>query len=249
MLGHYKTALVTGASSEIGRAIALGLAAKGLRVIAVARRAERLAELVETPGIEALPLDLRDPAAIHDGIGGLEADVLVNNAGTGRGFEGLAAASPEDIETTLKTNLGAVLHLLRATLPGMIARRRGHVVNIGSTSGLYPTVSGLYASTKGGIHMLASGLRLELRGSGLRVTEICPGRVDSEFYEAAFDDQGVAARTKASGIEDLRPEDVAEAVVYALSQPWRVNVSTIELVPNEQAYGGMHFTPAAREER
>jgi NADP-dependent 3-hydroxy acid dehydrogenase YdfG len=245
-LSDYKTALVTGASSGIGRATAEVLAGRGLAVHAVARREDRLAELAKTSGVIPHGLDLRDTRAIYDAFAGLEVDVLVNNAGTARGFGGLCTASPEDIDTTVDTNLAAVCHLLRAVLPGMADRQRGHVVNIGSVAGLYPTISALYAGTKGAIHMLGPNLRLELRGSGVRVTEICPGRVDSEIFDVAFDDPAEAARIKDTGIEELRPEDVADAIVYALDTPWRVNISTIEIVPNEQAYGGTHLAPVAR---
>ena len=176
----------------------------------------------------------------------MAVDVLVNNAGTARGFGGICTASPEDIDTTVDTNLAAVCHLLRAVLPSMVERKHGHVVNIGSVAGLYPTISALYAGTKGAIHMLGPNLRLELKGSGVRVTEICPGRVDSEIFDAAFDDPAESARVKDTGIEEVRPEDVADAIVYALGTPWRVNISMIEIVPNEQAFGGTQLAPVAR---
>ena len=244
-LKDYKTALVTGASSGIGRATAEALAGQGLEVHAVARREDRLAELAKTSGVIPHALDLRDTGAIYDAFGGMAVDVLVNNAGTARGFGGICTASPEDIDTTVDTNLAAVCHLLRAVLPSMVERKHGHVVNIGSVAGLYPTISALYAGTKGAIHMLGPNLRLELKGSGVRVTEICPGRVDSEIFDVAFDDPAEAARIKDTGIEELLPEDVADAIVYALDTPWRVNISTIEIVPNEQAYGGTHLAPVA----
>ena len=242
-LSDYRTAVVTGASSGIGRATAQALAERGLTVHAVARRAERLAELAESVGggagaIVPVELDLRDSGALYDRLAGLEVDVLVNNAGTGRGFGGVCTATAEDIETTLGTNVVAVYHLLRAFLPGM--------VNIGSTAGLYPITSAIYGGSKGAVHMLGPNLRLELRGSGVRVTEVCPGRVETEIFDASFDDPAVAAKVKDSGIEDLQPEDIADAILYALDTPWRVNISTLEIVPNEQSYGGLHMAPVAR---
>ena len=239
----FKTAIVTGASSGIGYATARLLAGNGLTVHAIARRAERINTLANTPGVVPRALDLRDTAAVKAAIGDINADVLVNNAGVGRGFDGITKASAEDIEQTIGTNVTATLQLIRLALPGMVNRSRGHIVNIGSTAGLYPAASAIYGASKGAIRMLGPNLRLELQGTGVRVTEICPGRVASEFYDAALDDAKKAARIKASGIEDLRPEDVANVIWYALSAPRHVNISSVEIVPTEQSYGGMQMVP------
>ncbi len=244
-----KTAIVTGASSGIGYAIAKLLATKDVTVHAFARREERLAELAKVPGISPQSLDIRDTSAVENALLGIEADILVNNAGTGRGFSGVVNATAEDIEQTIGTNVTATLHLIRLVLPGMISRKRGHIVNIGSTAGLYPAASAIYGGSKGAIRMLGPNLRLELQGTGIRVTEICPGRVLSEFYDAALDDADRAAEIKDSGITDLRPQDVADAVWYALSAPEHVNVSSVEIVPTEQTYGGMQMVPADKKDR
>ncbi len=238
-----RKAIVTGASSGIGHATARLLADNGLTVHALARRKDRLNELAANANIVPHGLDICETHALEQALGGLEADILVNNAGTGRGFSGVASASAEDIEQTIHTNVAASLQLIRIVLPGMIARGRGHVVNIGSTAGLYPAASAIYGASKGAVRMLGPNLRLELQGTGIRVTEICPGRVTSEFYDAALDDAGRAEKIKASGITDLRPEDVADVVWYALRAPMHVNVSSVEIVPTEQTYGGMQMTP------
>ena len=172
-----------------------------------------------------------------------EIDILVNNAGLGRGFEALADTRPEDIDRTIDTNLSASLHLLRAVLPGMIKRQCGHIVNIGSVAGLYPWKWSLYGSSKAAIRMLSQNLRLELEGTGVRVTEICPGRVTTEFYDVTIDDPARRETVKASGIRELQPQDIADAIVYALDAPWHVNVSRIEIMPTEQTYGGSQFVP------
>jgi NADP-dependent 3-hydroxy acid dehydrogenase YdfG len=130
---------------------------------------------------------------------------------------------------------------LRLTIPGMIARRRGHIVNIGSIAGLYPTVSAVYGASKGAVRLMSQNLRIELRGTGIRVTEICPGRVTTEFYEASVPDPELSARLKQTGIRELSPDDVAGAVAYAVSAPAHVSVATIELHPVEQSYGGVSF--------
>lgn len=239
----FKTALVTGASSGIGRAVAESLLARGLAVHATARRAERLAEIA---GAVPHALDLLDRDAIYRAFEGLEIDVLVANAGTARGYDGLVDASPDDLDATFGANLGGFAHTVRAVLPGMIARGRGHIVAIGSVTGIYPTGSAVYGASKGAVRLFCQNLRLELRGTGVRTTEICPGRVATEIYDAAFDDPALTARYKATGIRELQPADVAEAVLYALDQPSRVNVATIEITPVEQSYGGAHFAPVEK---
>ena len=140
----------------------------------------------------------------------------------------------------------AIIGTYRPIPDEQLKRKRGHVVNIGSTAGLYPITSAIYGGSKGAVHMLGPNLRLELRGSGVRVTEVCPGRVETEIFDASFDDPAVAAKVKDSGIEDLQPEDIADAILYALDTPWRVNISTLEIVPVEQSYGGLHMAPVAR---
>ena len=244
-LEDYRTALVTGASSGIGAAVVTALAARGLTVTAAARREDRLEALAEETGCTPLVLDVRDTKALYDALGGLEVDVLVNNAGLGRGFEALFEVLPEDIDTTLGTNVVAAVHVVRAVAPGMVGRRRGHIVNIGSIAGLYPIKSSIYGASKGAVHLLSQNLRIELQGSGVRVTEICPGRVETEFFQIAVGEE--AAKEHYAGFEILRPQDVADAIVYALDAPWRVNVSTIEMTPTEQFPGGVTIVPVEKE--
>lgn len=242
-LEDYKTALVTGASSGIGAAVVRALGARGIAVFATARRAARLEALAEETGCVPLVLDVRDTKALYDSLGGLEVDILINNAGLGRGFEALFAVSPEDIDATLGTNVLAAVHVVRATLPGMVERKRGHIVNIGSIAGLYPIKSSLYGASKGAVHLLSQNLRVELQGSGVRVTEICPGRVETEFFEIAVGK--AAAKAAYEGFEILVPDDVADAILYALDAPWRVNIGRIELTPTEQYVGGVTIAPVA----
>ncbi len=244
-LDDYRTALVTGASSGIGAAVVTALRARGLTVYAAARRAERLDALAKETGCTPLVLDLRDTNALYDALGGLEVDILVNNAGLGRGFEALFEVLPADIDTTLGTNVVAAVHVVRATLPGMVKRKRGHVVNIGSIAGLYPIKSALYGASKGAVHLLSQNLRVELQGSGVRVTEICPGRVETEFFEIAVGEE--AAKEAYEGFEILVPDDVADAILYALEAPWRVNIGCIELTPTEQHVGGVTIAPVERD--
>ncbi len=238
-----KTALVTGASSGIGAACVRALTGAGVQVTAMARRSDRLAELAAETGCQTRSVDVTDAAALAAGLEGVAPDVLVLNAGRGAGFEGIARTPRDAMAETVATNVTAVLDILRLTLPGMIGRRRGHVVLMGSVAALYPSPSSVYGGTKAAIAMIAQNLRLELRGKGIRVTDIRPGRVTSEFYDVAIADAGAAARAKDTGIRELTPADVAAAMLYAVTAPGHVNVSAIELQPVEQTYGGVNFDP------
>lgn len=244
-LEDYSCALVTGASSGIGAAVVRSLCARGLTVHAVARRRERLEVLAEETGCECHELDVRDTARVFEVIGALDADIVVNNAGLGRGFGNLHEAHPEDIDTTIDTNVRAAIQVLRASLPGMLARNRGHLVNMSSVSALHPLASTVYGASKAALHLLSQNLRLELAGSRVRVTEICPGRVSTEFFDAAIDEPEKRSALKETGITELTAGDIADAVVYALDAPWRVNVSLIELQPTEQIFGGMSLRPTS----
>ena len=244
-LNDYKTALVTGASSGIGAATVKALTSRGIQVHALARREDRLKALADETGCVPMALDLRDRDAIHARLTSLDVDILIGNAGTGRGFDGLLNATPEDIDITLETNVQALVHVLRAVLPGMVGRKRGHVVNIGSVAGLYPINSAIYGASKGAVHLLNQNLRIELKGTGIRTTEICPGRVATEIFDVSIDDPEKAAKVKDTGIEELTSEDIADAIIFALDAPWRMNVATIEIQPTEQTFGGATFAPAA----
>lgn len=243
-LEDYASALVTGASSGIGAAVVKRLRERGLTVHAMARRQDRLDALAEETGCVPHVLDVRDTPRLFDVIGALDADIVVNNAGLGRGFGNLHEAALEDIDTTIDTNVRAAIHVLRASLPGMRSRNRGHVVNMSSVAGLYPMASPIYGASKGAVHRLSQNLRIELAGSRVRLTEICPGRVATEFFDAAIDDPEKRSAVMDTGICELTADDIADAVIYAVDAPWRVNVSLIELQPTEQIFGGMTIAPA-----
>ncbi len=243
-IADYKTALVTGASAGIGEATVRALVAKGLAVTAVARRAERLEALAAETGCTPLALDLTDTRALNAALRGLEVDVLVNNAGLGRGMASFLEASAEDIDLTIETNVTAFLHVIHAVAPNMVARKTGHIVNIGSIAGLYPLQSPIYGASKGAVRLASQNLRIDLEGTGVRMTEICPGRVVTEFLVQASGEE--AARQTYGQFNELQPVDIADAIVYAVDAPWRVNVSTIEIVPTEQIIGGIHTTRVER---
>jgi len=236
-LSEYKTALVTGASSGIGASCVRALRDQGVEVIALARRADRLAQLAEETGCRTLTLDLLDTDAIYRELPDLGADILVNNAGLGRGYEGFLKSSPAEIDAMVDLNVGAAFHVTRAVAEGMTERQSGHVIQISSIAALYPLGLPVYGGTKGAIHSFSRHFRIELSGTGVRHTEVCPGRIATDFFDAAIKDE---AERKAfvSGYTPLTPEDVASAVIFALDAPWHVNVATIELTPTEQVPGG-----------
>ncbi len=243
-------AIVTGASSGIGAAVAARLVADGRRVHGLARRADRLAELAARatgPGTFVPHVfDVRDSAGLLGLVDDIEAqygaiDVLVNNAGLGRMNGPLAEATLDDIARTVDTNITALMVATRAVLPSMIERGSGHIVNVGSMAGLYPVSSATYGASKAAVYRLSTNLRLELRGTGVRVTEINPGRVATEFYDVAVDDPERRAMAKESGVDEVTADDVADAIAYAISVPRHVNINRIELQPTEQTYGGAQF--------
>ena len=236
-------ALVTGASSGIGEATARALRARGVQVYAAARRLDRLEKLAGETGCIPVQLDVRDRAAVMAFGEERPVDILVNNAGLGRALGAMWKAGVEDIEVTVDTNVTAALVMIKAVLPGMIERGRGHIVNMSSVTALYPLPMALYGATKGATHKLCRDLRQELQGTGIRVTEINPGRVVSEFYDVAVDDIEQRQKITETHCEDLQASDIADAIVYCVDAPWRVNVSQMEIVPTEQTYGGAQFVP------
>ena len=247
-LSSTDSALVTGASSGIGESTVRALRNKGVVVHAAARRLDRLEALAAETGCIPHELDVRDRPSVARLAEQQPFDIVVNNAGLGRAMGSLWTADIDDIERTIDTNVTSAIHVLRVVLPGMIARGKGHIVNMSSAMALYPVPAALYGATKGAIHKLSDDLRQELQGTGIRVTEINPGRVTSEFYDVAIDDPDERDRLRTSGIEEVTPADVADAIVYALDAPWRVNISMLEIVPTEQSYGGAQFTPVNRGE-
>jgi len=242
-LTDYKTVLVTGASSGIGEATVKALSARRVQIYAAVRRKDKLDDLANQTGCIPIVLNVRDKDAIYSTLEKFEIDILVNNVGLGRGFEALFEASPDDIQTTLETNVIGAAHIIRAVGAGMVKRNRGHVVNIGSVAGLYPINSSVYGSSKGAIHAMSQYLRIELKGTRIRVTEICPGRVATNFFNIAVDDAEKSVKAF-DGFEALESEDIADAIIYAVNTPWRVNIGTIELSPTEQTFGGMEIIPA-----
>ena len=233
----YKTALVTGASSGIGEAIVRLLTEKGFIVTALARRKAKLKKLSIETGCEIIVMDIRKTKQIES-LKKKSFDIFINNAGLGRGFTKIYKTKAKDILTTIDTNVQSFLQLLRCITPSMVKRRKGHIINIGSIAGLYPLSSSVYGGSKGAVHLISQNLRLELSGTGVRCTEINPGRVDTEFFDIAFDNKNDALNMR-TGLTMLKPIDIANSVLFALQAPAHVNISTIEITPTEQVPGGV----------
>lgn len=242
-----KVALVTGASSGIGAGCARALARAGARVIAVARRAERLAALtaeLDALGAQrslALPLDIRDAAAVTAAIAALPAEfkpveILVNNAGIGRGLEPLHQGDVHEWDEVIGVNLQGLLYVTRAVLPEMVARDRGHVVHIGSVAGRQAYAGGnVYCATKAAVRMLSECMKHDLLGTAVRVTTVDPGMVETEFSAGRFRGDLERAQKVYRGMTPMTPDDVAETVMFCLTRPRHVNISDVIMLATDQA--------------
>jgi 3-hydroxy acid dehydrogenase / malonic semialdehyde reductase len=239
-----RTVFVTGASSGFGAAVARRFAASGARVVASARRAERLAELAAELGSLLLPvtLDVRDRAAVSEVVAGLpaefaEIDVLVNNAGLALGQEPAQAADLDDWDQMIDTNCKGLVYCTRAILPGMVARKRGHVISLGSVAGTYPYPGGnVYGGTKAFVHQFSIALRSDVHGTGVRVTCVEPGMADTEFSTVRFHGDKERAGSVYAGMQPMTADDIAESIYWAATMPAHVNVNVIELMATAQSW-------------
>lgn len=228
-------ALVTGATSGIGRAIALALRDTGHDVVAVGRDRDALAALGRE-GLTPLPLDLGDRAAVRQALRGLEPDVLVNNAGIMPPLVPFCDLDEEAMDQAVAVNLGSVLTVTRAVAPGMRARGRGHIFFTGSTAGHAPFANlAVYCATKAAVGGFAQALRLDMAPHGVRVTEIVAGRVETGLYRALLPDEARAAMY-ADG-SAVQPADVAAMVLAVLRLPQAVDVARFDILPTRQATG------------
>jgi serine 3-dehydrogenase len=242
-----KIVFITGASSGIGRSCARAFASQGAKLILAARRAERVEEIAaglkteHGTAILVLKFDVRNPNAVEQAISGLPQEwraieVLVNNAGLSRGLDKLYEGKLRDWDEMIDTNLKGLLYVSRAVIPGMVGRGRGHVINIGSIAGheIYPS-GNVYNATKFAVKALSKGLRLDLNGTGLRVTSVDPGMTETEFSLVRFRGDGERAGKVYQGFTPLTPDDIADAVVYCATRPLHVNVSEMIVMPTDQA--------------
>jgi len=242
-----KVVFITGASSGIGRSCVWAFAGTGAQLILAARRLSRLEELAvelkRKPGedILLLAVDVRDQPAVERTVNGLPAewqaiDILVNNAGLSRGLDKLHEGKLEDWEEMIDVNIKGLLYVSRAVIPGMVKRGHGHIINIGSIAGreVYPG-GNVYCATKFAVDALSKGMRLDLSGTGLRVSQVSPGMVETEFSLVRFRGDKERAGKVYQGLTPLSPDDIADAIVYCATRPPHVNISEMLVMPTAQA--------------
>lgn len=246
-----KLAFVTGATSGIGRATVEVLAEKGYKLAIAARNEEKLKAIAAELGmkynsqVSVYPLDVCDRAAIKETVAKVLAhdgtpDVLVNDAGLARGLEPYGETKEEDIEQMIDTNIKGLFFMTRAFLPAMLERNTGHIVNLGSTAGLYAYAgAAVYCATKAAVKTFSDGVRIDVIDSDIKVTTIQPGIVETPFSEVRFHGDKKRAAAVYAGIEALKPEDIAEVIGFVLSQPRRVQLSDVVIMANQQATGFM----------
>ncbi|WP_311028679.1 SDR family oxidoreductase [Mesorhizobium koreense] len=237
---------VTGASAGFGTAIARQFVASGARVIGTARRLDRLTRLADELGRDRflpLELDVRDRNAAERLVAKLpaefsEVDCLINNAGLALGLRPAHQADLNDWDAMLDTNCRGLVYTTRALLPGMVGRKRGHIVNLGSVAGTYPYPGGnVYGATKAFVHQFSLNLRSDLHSTGVRVSVIEPGMCGgTEFSEVRFGGDKNKAASVYAGMTPLSPDDIASSVLWVTAQPAHVNVNTIELMPVSQSF-------------
>jgi 3-hydroxy acid dehydrogenase / malonic semialdehyde reductase len=244
---HGKVAFITGASSGIGAACAEGFARAGARLLLAARRNDRLQEMVSdlrsagAEDVHTVALDVRDKSQVQTVVDGLPSswqaiDILINNAGLSRGLEKVYEGKIDDWEEMIDTNVKGLLYVTRAVVPGMVQRGAGHVVNLGSTAGhmTYPN-GAVYCATKAAENRVSEGLREDLLGTPVRVTTVDPGMVETEFSKVRFHgDEGRAAKVY-QGLTPLQPEDIADAILWAVTRPAHVNIAQVLLTSVDQA--------------
>jgi len=238
-----KTAFITGASSGIGRATAIALAKAGFQLVLTGRRVERLQELAQelapTP-VHILTFDVRDRAAVEAAVASLPTnfqgiDVLINNAGNAHGLAPVQDGDPNDWDLMLDGNVKGLLYVSRALLPGMTQRKQGHIINIGSIAGLEAYANGnVYCASKAAVHALTKGMRIDLLPHHIKVAEVNPGAVETEFSEVRFKGDSERAAKVYQGYEPLRAEDVADVIQFMVTRPPHVNVAEVLLLPAAQ---------------
>jgi len=246
-----QTVLITGASSGIGAACAKTFAQAGAKLVLAARRLDRLEQLAQALKQEfntqthLLQLDICDRSQTEHTLNSLpepwaNIDILLNNAGLSRGLDKLHEGNIQDWEEMIDTNIKGLLYMTRWLVPGMVQRGRGHILNIGSIAGhqAYPG-GAIYCATKAAVRMLSAGLKIDLLGTPIRVSEIDPGMVETEFSQVRFHGDQERAKKVYEGVTPLTPEDIADVAVFCATRPPHVNISEIVVLATDQSTATM----------
>ncbi len=240
-----KTVFITGATSGIGKATAHLFAKHNYRMVLCGRRTYRLdelqRELSEVTAVHTLKFDIRDKKAVSESIASLptafqKIDILVNNAGNAHGLDPIHSGDLDDWDAMIDINVKGLLYVSRAIIPGMIDRKSGHIINIGSIAGKEIYANGnVYCATKHAVDTLNAGMRIDLNAFGIRVGAINPGLVATEFSEVRFKGDSDRAANVYKGFQPLQPEDIADAIHFVVSRPYHINISDLTIMPTAQA--------------
>lgn len=240
-----KTVLITGATSGIGRATARAFAKNNYKVILCGRREDRLAELQEELSqrteVHTLLFDVRFKKEVQKSIQSLpenfaDIDVLINNAGNAHGLDPIQDGDLQDWDDMIDINIKGLLYVSKAIIPRMVERKRGHIINIGSTAAkeVYPN-GNVYCATKHAVDALNQGMRMDLNPYGIRVGAIHPGMVSTEFSEVRFKGDIEKASRVYRGFDPLLPEDIADIIHFVVSRPYHINIADLIVMPTAQA--------------
>ncbi|SDT38668.1 NADP-dependent 3-hydroxy acid dehydrogenase YdfG [Maribacter dokdonensis] len=240
-----KTAFITGATSGIGKSTAIHFALKGINLVLCGRRQDRLDALEKELGkevqIHTLNFDIRSKETVHAAIASLpsefsQIDILINNAGNAHGLDTIQDGSIDDWDAMLDINVKGLLYVSKALIPQMIARKSGHIINIGSTAGkeVYPK-GNVYCASKHAVDAINQGMRIDLNGTGVRVGAVNPGLVETEFSNVRFKGDEERADSVYKGFQPLKPEDIADIIYFVVTRPYHVNIADLVVMPTAQA--------------
>ncbi len=240
-----KTALITGATSGIGKSTAIEFAKHNINLILCGRRQDRLEalqdELGKTVNVHTLCFDVRDKDKVFSAIENLPAtfekiDILINNAGNAHGLDPIQTGDLDDWDAMIDINVKGLLYVSKAIIPKMIAAKSGHIINIGSTAGkeVYPN-GNIYCASKHAVDAINKGMRLDLNAHRIRVGAIHPGLVETEFSNVRFKNDDVRAENVYKGYDPLRPEDIADIIAFVITRPYHVNIADLVVFPTAQA--------------
>ena len=244
-----KTALITGATSGIGKSTAIRFAVDGIKLVLCGRRTDRLEKLkselsVET-SVHILSFDVRNKEEVLKNIESLpeefrNIDILVNNAGNAHGLDPIQTGSMDDWDAMLDINVKGLLYVSKAVIPGMIESQSGHIINIGSTAGkeVYPN-GNVYCASKHAVDAINQGMRLDLNGNGIRVGAVNPGLTQTEFSDVRFKGNSEKAEKVYQGFKALQPEDIADIIHFVVTRPYHVNIADLTVMPTAQASSTM----------